>query len=93
MPSGDGPGDPLTRSLMHALGSLLGRSLAPNDNFFDAGGDSLTAMRFCAQVSEEHDIHLPLVVLFEADSLEQLVEHIRDLKAARPIAEEQTEAL
>lgn len=93
MPSGDEAGDQLTRSLMQVLGSLLGRSLAPTDNFFDAGGDSLTAMRFCAQVSEEHDIHLPLVALFEADSLGQLVDHIRDLKAARPIAEEQTEAL
>ncbi|HET6805637.1 MAG TPA: non-ribosomal peptide synthetase [Frateuria sp.] len=93
LPSGEEPGDPLTRSLMLALGDLLGRSLAPTDNFFDAGGDSLTAMRFCAQVSEEHDIHLPLVALFEADSLGQLVEHIRGLKAARPVAEEQADAL
>lgn len=81
--SSDMPDDALGRSLMHLLRALLGQpTLKPIDNFFDAGGDSLTAMRFCAQVSEEHGIELPLVALFETESLHDLIVHIRTLAAA-----------
>jgi amino acid adenylation domain-containing protein len=74
--------DPLTQSLMHELGRLLGQSpLAAHDNFFDAGGDSLTAMRFCALVSEQHAVDLPLLALFQTASLDELIEHVRALKA------------
>jgi amino acid adenylation domain-containing protein len=78
------PGDdPLAQSLMQHLAYLLGQSpLALGDNFFDVGGDSLTAMRFCALVSEEHAVDLPLVALFDAVSLSDLIERVRSLKVA-----------
>jgi len=78
------PGDALGASLLATLKQLLdvqNASLA--DHFFDIGGDSLTAMRFCAAVSEEHDVELSLAALFEADSLQEIVERIRGLKQER----------
>lgn len=86
------PTDPFGQSLLHVLSNLLGQpSLTSNVNFFEAGGDSLTAMRFCAQVGEEYGIDLPLVALFETESLGELVEHIRRLKVDRPADEMHSE--
>lgn len=77
-------GDPLEQSLLRELTHLLGQSsLARSDNFFDAGGDSLTALRFCALVGEQHAVALSLATLFDMSSLGELVEHIRALKTAR----------
>ncbi len=77
--------DPLAQSLMRELASLLGQSqLTPSDNFFDIGGDSLTAMRLCARIGEDHAVNLPLLALFEMESLGDLIEHIRALKATAP---------
>ncbi len=73
--------DPLERSLLVSLGHLLGRSnLKGEENFFDVGGDSLTAMRFCALVAEQHGVDLPLAALFEADSLDEVIQQARALK-------------
>ncbi|NKZ37379.1 non-ribosomal peptide synthetase [Oleiagrimonas citrea] len=79
--SADALDDPLEHALMCALGQLLDQpSLARTDNFFEAGGDSLSAMRFCAQVAEEYGVDLPLVVLFEAESIEEIFARVRTLK-------------
>jgi amino acid adenylation domain-containing protein len=73
--------DDLELSSIAILGHLLGNaSIRPDDNFFEAGGDSLSAMRFCAAISEEHAVDLPLAVLFEAKTLRDIAEHIRSLK-------------
>lgn len=73
--------DALERSLLDGLRQLLGQpQITANDNFFDVGGDSLSAMRFCAAVSEQHGVDVPLVTLFEVDSLQDLIAHVRTLK-------------
>jgi amino acid adenylation domain-containing protein len=73
--------DALGTSILGVLKHLLNETrLKPADNFFDVGGDSLAAMRFCAAVSDEHGVELPLVALFEADSLQDIVDCIRQLK-------------
>jgi len=81
--------DALDRSLLVSLGHLLGQpDLGGAENFFDLGGDSLSAMRFCALVAEQHGVDLPLTVLFEVDSLDQVIQHVRALKHdAAPVAE------
>lgn len=76
--------DVLERSLLDQLERLLGHAgIKADDNFFDVGGDSLTAMRFCALVGEQHGVDLPLVALFEADSLSQVIQQIRALRQER----------
>lgn len=75
--------DALEHALLDSLRQLLGQpQLHAGDNFFDLGGDSLTAMRFCASVSEQHGVDLPLVTLFEVDSLHDLIGQVRRLKEA-----------
>lgn len=75
--------DALGRSLLASLGGLLGQpNLKGGENFFDVGGDSLTAMRFCALVAEQHGVDLPLAVLFEVESLDEVIQQVRALKQA-----------
>lgn len=75
---GAGDGDPLLDALRRLLGDP---QLRAGDNFFDAGGDSLAAMRFCALVDEEHGVALPLAALFEAGTLGEVIARVRALKA------------
>lgn len=73
--------DALTQALLDGMRQLLDQpQIQVSDNFFDIGGDSLSAMRFCAAVSELHGVDVPLVALFEVDSLEELFARVRDLK-------------
>ncbi|MEO7936388.1 MAG: non-ribosomal peptide synthetase [Dokdonella sp.] len=73
--------DELQQASIDTLKRLLGSSeIRLEDNFFDLGGDSLTAMRFCAAISDEHAIDLPLSVLFEAETLRTVTDRIRSLK-------------
>ena len=77
----DASEDALERALLDTLKHLLGQpQLMASENFFDVGGDSLTAMRFCATVGEQHRVSLPMSALFETDSLEQLIARVRSLK-------------
>lgn len=75
------PRDALAHSLLASLGRLLGQpNLEGGENFFDVGGDSLTAMRFCALVAEQHGVDLPLAVLFEVESLDEVIQQVQALK-------------
>lgn len=81
--------DTFDQALLAALGHLLDRpDLGGAENFFDVGGDSLAAMRFCALVAEQHGVDLPLTVLFEVETLDQVIRHVQALKREdRPVAE------
>ncbi|HSI49717.1 MAG TPA: non-ribosomal peptide synthetase [Ideonella sp.] len=77
----------LTKELLEGLRRLLGQpQIRASDHFMDVGGDSLSAMRFCAVISEQHGVDVPLATLFEADSLEELFAHVHALKLARRTA-------
>jgi thioesterase domain-containing protein/acyl carrier protein len=79
-------GDPLTRqagrsrsrnALEEAVTRLWGRALGlelakVNDDFFEAGGDSLAAMRVVAELERETGVRLPPSVLVEAPTPERL---------------------
>lgn len=80
----DAPNDALGASLLNTLKHLLdNKRVSLTDHFFDIGGDSLTAMRFCAAVSEDHGVELSLAALFETESLQEVVDRVRVLKQER----------
>jgi amino acid adenylation domain-containing protein len=52
-------------------------SIGITDNFFDLGGNSLTAVRLFAQIATTFDKNLPLSVLLRANTIKQLAAVIR----------------
>ncbi len=53
------------------------RSISITDNFFDLGGNSLTAVRLFAQIATTFAKNLPLSILLKAPTIEQLAIVIR----------------
>jgi thioesterase domain-containing protein/acyl carrier protein len=49
-----------------------------HDNFFELGGHSLLAVRLMTRIRKETNKHLPLEILFRAQTVEQLATHLRD---------------
>ncbi len=68
------PGNPLEEQLAEIWRSALGLSQPPGvwDDFFEMGGHSLLAMRFCSRVREELKIELPIRALFQAPNIRSL---------------------
>jgi phthiocerol/phenolphthiocerol synthesis type-I polyketide synthase E len=55
--------------------SLLGVSpIAPDQNYFDLGGDSILAVQMFAQIERVFQVKLPVATLFEAPTIGDLVE-------------------
>ena len=53
-----------------------------HDNFFDLGGHSLLMLRFIAQIEKDLRVRLPLTAIFQAPSIAQLADQIRNSKKA-----------
>lgn len=75
--------DAETHALLSLLAGCLGiAQVAPDDNYYDIGGDSLAAMRFCALVEQTRGVDLPITALFEAETLREVVERIAATRSA-----------
>ncbi|MDH6113664.1 amino acid adenylation domain-containing protein [Kitasatospora sp. MAP12-15] len=80
---GDGrevlPRDEIEQLLADTWGDFFGRGpLGVGANFFDLGGDSLTAVRMMAEVKRRLGRDLPLSVLFARPTIELLAQALRD---------------
>jgi amino acid adenylation domain-containing protein len=73
------PRDALEESLAALWRELLpgDEPLGVFDNFFDAGGHSLLAVRLMARIQQEHRCELPLSVLLEGPTLDHLAAVVR----------------
>ncbi len=50
---------------------VLGQKVSTQDNFFSAGGDSLSAVKLIAKIEFKFEIKLPVASLFNAQTIEQ----------------------
>ena len=56
------------------------KSVSINDDFFQVGGDSLSAVGMTSLLNETFDVALPLETMFETTTIAALAEHIGSLK-------------
>ncbi len=69
-------GDTLTAAQMTAIWERLLdiRGISENDNFFDLGGDSITALQLVVEIGAQTGRVLPLMALIAAPTIAELVE-------------------
>jgi len=79
LPASTAPNDALESKLVTIWQKVLGTALiGTTDNFFDLGGHSLTALRLFSEVRNLTGRHLPLATLFQAPTVRQLANILRD---------------
>jgi long-chain acyl-CoA synthetase len=79
------PRSDLERAIAAVWGEVLDVGMVgAGDNFFDIGGDSLAATRIAAELRERLGVDLDTVAVFEAPTVAELAEHLRDSGAGGP---------
>ncbi|HET8708297.1 MAG TPA: KR domain-containing protein, partial [Pseudomonadales bacterium] len=83
--------DDIERTLVSFWEELLGvNQVGVRDSFIDLGGHSLIAVRLFAKIKKAWHVEYPISVLFEAPTIEQCANMIRDVigaNAATPVGE------
>jgi len=71
--------DDTTRQIARIWQELLGvESVGLDQNYFDLGGDSVLAVRLFAQIEKAFKVKLPLATLFEAPTIRELAQVLRN---------------
>jgi amino acid adenylation domain-containing protein len=70
------PSTPQESMLCDVCAEVLGRFVGLDDNFFDVGGHSLTAMRLVNRLRATMGIELPVASIFESTTIGDLLEHV-----------------
>jgi phthiocerol/phenolphthiocerol synthesis type-I polyketide synthase E len=71
--------DATTRELVRIWQQLLGvESIGVDQNYFDLGGDSVLAVHLFAEIEKVFNVKLPLATLFEAPTIQDLAEILRN---------------
>lgn len=67
--------------LLEYLSNILGEEdVSVNHNFFESGGNSLLAMQFIQMIKKNMGIKLPIKVIFEKPTIQELSILISQLK-------------
>lgn len=67
--------DETTARLTQIWQDMLGVELiAPDQNYFDLGGDSILAVQLFTRIEQEFKVKLPLATLFDAPTIQELVQ-------------------
>jgi phthiocerol/phenolphthiocerol synthesis type-I polyketide synthase E len=78
-----GANDPTTRELVRIWQELLGMETVGTDqNYFDLGGDSSLAVHLFARIEKQFKVKLPLAILFEAPTIDELARVLREQTAS-----------
>jgi len=74
--------DDVASQLAHIWEKLLGvESVSIDENYFDLGGDSSLTIQLFVQIEKKFGVQLPIVTLFEAPTVSELANAIRQAKA------------
>ncbi|MGW5525070.1 non-ribosomal peptide synthase/polyketide synthase, partial [Gordonia sp. NPDC003950] len=80
-----GPGSDAERQVAEIYAALLGvERVSVTESFFDAGGNSLSAMRLVARVSEALDVEVSVRDVFDAPTVRELVAEVSGRSSALP---------
>lgn len=78
------PRDHLEKQLANVWQKVLAvEEVGIRDNFFDLGGHSLLAARLFAQIENRFGTKLPLATLFQAPTIERLVQVLHETESSR----------
>jgi aspartate racemase len=78
------PSDTLELELTKIWGKILQlNAVQVRDNFFDLGGHSLLAVRLFAEIEKTLGKHVPLATIFQAPTIEQLAQILRQEELAK----------
>ena len=73
------PRDSIEQQLALMFQELLAlHSVGVRENFFDLGGHSLLAVRLMAQIQQQFGIYLPLAILFQNPTIEELAHLLKE---------------
>jgi phthiocerol/phenolphthiocerol synthesis type-I polyketide synthase E len=79
-PAGHKPAADVESRVRVVWSDVLGESgIGPEDDFFDLGGNSLSAVNLMMGIQDEFSVSLEVSVLFEFPTLSLLADHIREL--------------
>ena len=67
--------------LLDLWSQILRKTVRPSDDFFDSGGDSLSAVRMISEVQRTYRVEIDVETFFEASSVEKLTGLIVTLRA------------
>jgi len=82
------PRDRFEQQLAQIWGSFLGlEQIGIHDNFFELGGHSLLATQLISRLRDAFQLDLPMSVLFNAPTIEEMALEVARLKSAQPEGE------
>jgi thioesterase domain-containing protein/acyl carrier protein len=74
----------ITAQLTQIWQDMLGiHPIAPDQNYFELGGDSILAVQLFIRIEEEFEIKLPLATLFDAPTIRELTVVLEQERSAR----------